>query len=157
MKHCFKCQIEKPLDAFYKQVGMRDGRLGKCKECTKADARQNRQANLEAVRAYDKLRASMPHRVAARKEYAQTPEGRLAHARALRASAARRPERTKARSALSNAVRDGRVVPWPVCAIPECCSKPEGHHPDYSRPLDVVWLCSTHHKQAHAIAKEAHQ
>jgi hypothetical protein len=38
-----------------------------------------------------------------------------------------------------------------VCALPECESRPQAHHPDYSKPLDVVWLCDDHHKQAHAL------
>ena len=71
---------------------MGDGRLGKCKDCTKNDVKRHRQENLESVRAYDRLRGSMPHRVAARKDYAKTPEGKLAHARALKVSAARFPE-----------------------------------------------------------------
>jgi len=32
------------------------------------------------------------------------------------------------------------------CGI-EC--KPEGHHEDYSRPLDVIWLCKVCHKGKH--------
>lgn len=155
MKRCFKCQCEKPEDAFYKHAAMKDGRLGKCKDCTKADANRRRQENLEAIRAYDRMRGSMPHRVAARKDYAKTPEGRLAHARALKVSKARFPERAAARTTFSNAVRDGRVIPWPVCAVPDCCGKPHGHHPDYSRPLDVVWLCDMHHKEVHAMARKA--
>ena len=155
MKRCFKCQCEKPLEDFYRHSAMGDGRLGKCKECTKNDVKRHRQENLEAVRAYDRLRGSMPHRVAARKEYAKTTDGKLAHARARKASAARFPARNKARTTLGNAVRDGRVIPWPVCAVPECCGKPQGHHPDYSRPLDVVWLCDKHHKEAHALVKQA--
>jgi hypothetical protein len=35
--------------------------------------------------------------------------------------------------------------------------KPEAHHPDYSAPLDVVWLCSAHHKQAHALINAVNQ
>lgn len=32
----------------------------------------------------------------------------------------------------------------------ECGSnETEGHHPDYSFPLAVVWLCRTHHKHEH--------
>jgi hypothetical protein len=155
MKTCFKCLCSKPLEAFYAHAAMSDGRLNKCKDCTRADVKRHRQENLERVRAYDKMRASMPHRVAARREYAQTPEGKASHARALKASAARYPEREKARQMTANAIRDGRLYRWPVCEMPECSGRPQAHHPDYSMPLVVVWLCSKHHAEAHALAKEA--
>jgi len=145
-KRCFKCMCEKPIDSFYAHSAMRDGRLNKCIDCAKRDVVEHRQANLERVRAYDRLRGSAPHRVAARKEYAQTPEGKAAHQRALRTSRLRFPERDFARQVVSNAVRDGRLKSQP-CWV--CGEKAEAHHPDYSRPLDVVWLCQPHHKQAH--------
>lgn len=33
----------------------------------------------------------------------------------------------------------------------EVCGQPDAqaHHDDYSRPLDVRWLCDTHHRQHH--------
>lgn len=155
MKTCFKCLKSLPLEAFYKHSAMGDGHLGKCKECTKLDVKAHRLENIERIRAYDKLRASVPHRVAARKEYAKTEAGKAAHKKALKVSKERFPDRTKARYAVSNAIRDGRLSPWPVCAVPECAEKPEAHHPDYSRPLDVVWLCGSHHKQAHHAKAEA--
>ena len=37
-KECFKCNEDKPLTDYYKHKGMRDGRLGKCKSCTKSDS-----------------------------------------------------------------------------------------------------------------------
>ena len=134
-KRCFKCLCEKPLDAFYKHAAMGDGHLGKCKDCAKADVKKHRQENLEAVRAYDKLRASQPHRVALAK-------------RVQAAWRSKHPNRRAAQNALANAVRDGRVKKSP-CWV--CGEKAEAHHPDYDRPLDVVWLCSAHHSQAHAL------
>jgi len=145
---CRTCLIDKDASAFYVSNKSR------CKECVKASVIAHRQANLESVRAYDRLRGGQPHRVAARKDYQGTPEGRQAHQRALKASALRFPDRARARIALGNAVRDGRVVPWPVCAVPECSDKPEAHHPDYSAPLAVAWLCNSHHRAAHAVTLE---
>lgn len=152
-KRCFKCLCVKPLDQFYRHTRTADGRLNKCIECTRADVAKHRLENIERIRAYDRMRGSQPHRVAARKEYAKTPAGRQAHQRALKASALRHPGREKARYAVSNAIRDGRLTPWPceVCGTEEA----EGHHPDYSRPLMVVWLCPPHHREAHQLHKEA--
>ena len=137
MKRCFKCQCEKPIDDFYKHKAMSDGHLGKCKECTKADVRANRLENIEHYRAFDRSRASMPHRVASRKKIVKEYERMY-------------PERKKAVTAVNNAVRDGRIKRHP-CWV--CGDKAVAHHPDYSRPLDVVWLCQPHHKAAHAVAR----
>jgi len=152
-KRCFKCLCDKPLEQFYRNAMMRDGHLNKCKECAKLDDAAYRGAHAEQVRAYDRKRRTLPHRVALKREYAQTPEGRACHARAMEASALRYPERNAARTTFHNAVRDGKVIPWPICAVPDCHKSPQGHHPDYSRPLDVVWLCYGHHLAAHEASK----
>ena len=59
------------------------------------------------------------------------------------------PERKKAHMKVYHAIKNGVLIKEP-CFI--CGEKSEAHHPDYSRPLDVVWLCASHHRQAHAIA-----
>src|SRR5436190_12541655 len=33
--------------------------------------------------------------------------------------------------------------------------KSEGHHPDYNKPLDVVWLCQLHHAEMHKELRNA--
>jgi len=148
MKTCFKCLCAKPLEEFYKHAAMGDGHLNKCKECAKADVAANRIANLERIRAYDRMRASTPHRVAARKEYGQTENGKLARRKASLAQRQRNAKRVSARNSVANAIRDGRLAKQP-CWV--CGAKAVAHHPDYGRPLDVVWLCQPHHKQAHAL------
>lgn len=134
MKRCFKCGVEKPVEEFYRHPQMADGRLGKCKACTKLDMRVDR-ATKPRVREYDRGRASLPHRVALR-------------ARVCREWEAKYPDRVRAQTAANNAVRAGRLQKPSLC---ENCGQPgrlEKHHPDYSKPLLVAWLC----KPCHCIA-----
>jgi hypothetical protein len=120
---------------------MSDGHLNKCKSCTKKDVHEHRHGKgRENILAYDRERAKELHRIDAAK---------LLRVKWLE----QYPERRKAQVTVGNAIRDGLLTPWPVCAIPECNCKPEAHHPDYSKPLDVVWLCSAHHKQAHSLTE----
>lgn len=135
LRHCMVCHFVKESSDFYPR------QRRECKECTKKRMKNTRDANIEYYRLYDKARANLPHRLELSKRVSQQWK-------------AKHPNRRAAQTALGNAVRDGRVIPWPVCAVPECNGKPEAHHPDYSRPLDVVWLCSAHHKQTHAMAKK---
>ena len=148
---CKFCQTDKTAEHFYVSAKT------KCKDCTKAAVINHRNENLALVRAYDKLRASMPHRVAARKEYSKTEAGMQSHKAAVLRWANKHPERRRASHIVGNALRDGKLMRWPVCALPECAKKPQAHHPDYSRPLDVVWLCPEHHSQAHAIVANESQ
>lgn len=152
MKRCFRCLIEKPLSEFYRHARMSDGRLNKCKECAKADVRQNRLEKLEHYRSYDRKRASRPDRVAARKAYQNTPEGKLAVLRAKKRWEVANAIRRKASLAVNNAIRDGRLQKQP-CFV--CGSlNVHGHHASYDLPLVVTWLCPKHHKGAHRALAE---
>ena len=59
----------------------------------------------------------------------------------------RNPEKTKAHTAINNAIRYGKMTKLPC----EVCGeiKVEGHHEDYSKPLEVIWLCKEHHEKTH--------
>ena len=56
-KQCFKCGRVLDIDEFYTHPRMKDGHLGKCKECTKHDTITRSRQNPEKVRAYEKIRA----------------------------------------------------------------------------------------------------
>ena len=56
------------------------------------------------------------------------------------------PRRNSAHLKLRRAVKSGVIKPHP-CWV--CGEKAEAHHPDYSAPLDVVWLCTLHHRRLH--------
>lgn len=155
MKTCFKCNQEKPLTEFYKHKKMADGHLNKCKDCAKKDVHNHRHGKgRNYVLEYDRIRSKRPERIKAKQEYAKTDSGKAVMKKARKNYKTKYPERSAAQIAFNNAVRDGKIKPWVVCSLPECDKKPEAHHPDYSRPFDVVWLCRTHHKQVHATARK---
>lgn len=55
------------------------------------------------------------------------------------------PERRKARETVKQALYKGilKKEPCVVCGV----DKVQAHHPDYSKPIDIIWLCPSHHKQ----------
>lgn len=134
MKACKKCGELRPLDDYYAHPTSSDGHDSKCKPCARRLATERRDANIEAVRAYDRERSKLPHRLALNKR--NSARYRSAN-----------PLRYKCNTAVGNAIRDGRLVKSPcwICGSIDV----EAHHPDYSAPLDVVWLCSAHHHEIH--------
>jgi hypothetical protein len=56
MKTCFKCDRQLDIEEFYRHPQMGDGRLNKCKKCTKADVQQNYARHREQFQEYDKQR-----------------------------------------------------------------------------------------------------
>ena len=141
---------KKPLSEFYKHKQMADGHLNKCKQCAKKDISQHREENIDKVRAYDRKRGAYPHRIALRAEYQKTEAGKIATNRAKKKWIELHPEERAAQCILKNAVKSGKIKrePCEVCGAVICI---HGHHDDYTKPLDVHWLCpkchSLHHKQ----------
>lgn len=89
-------------------------------------------------------------------EYFQKSENRERRNALMReyAKAPSTREHHKARWLVKRAIEAGRITrqPCEVCGILPA----QAHHDDYSRPLDVRWLCQTHHAQHHAKAESGH-
>lgn len=122
-KTCFKCGRTLPLDEFYAHPEMGDGHLNKCKSCTKADVKRHRAANPEAEL-----------------------ETRLK-------ACAKNPTHKNAYMAVDAAIRAGAMDRPTVCSGCGCTDaehRIEAHHYDYTRPLDVIWLCTPCHSRMDA-------
>jgi len=130
-KTCFKCHETLPLSQFYEHPMMKDGHLGKCKRCTRTDVRENYRVRRDQYIVYEQGRYG-PERIAG-----------------IVASKKRHPEHHRARVHLHNAVSRGKIQkePCEVCGDP----KSEAHHDDYSKPLEVRWLCRKHHAELSRI------
>jgi hypothetical protein len=148
-KKCFKCETVKPLTEFYKHPMMADGHLNKCKECNKKDVKKNREKNIEYYREYDKKRANIPKRIVRRKEYASTEAGKDAHRKACQSYVSKYPYKAIAHNAVSNAIRDQKLVPPKNCESCGAIKPIQAHHDDYSKPYEVRWLCQFCHSQWH--------
>jgi hypothetical protein len=80
------------------------------------------------------------------KRYRKTILGRIRQAKANAKYRQNHPQKYVAHTTMSNGIRDGKIVRQ-TCEI--CGNRAEGHHPDYSQPLAVKWLCPAHHRQEH--------
>jgi hypothetical protein len=133
-KVCRRCGESKPLTDYYKHKNMYDGRLNICKECTKKRVRKHREDNIDYIRSYDRDRAKKIHR----KEFSASLTKKYRSNNRLYGIAHNKVKR---------AIKNG-IIKKTGCIF---CGRPDsqGHHFDYTKPLDVVWLCPIHHRKVH--------
>ena len=132
-KACKRCGVYQPMESFYKHNGMADGHLNFCKPCVKKRVSGRWYNNAETHREQERLRyrkrRNNPEFVKRAKDYQReyrTPEISRAHNEVYR-----------------------KLTKPPKCELCGVKCKPEAHHPDYTEPLRVIWLCSPCHKQLH--------
>lgn len=84
-------------------------------------------------------------------KYFGTKGGKKIALEASRKAYEKHKEKWLARAKVRYAVKTGRIVKPEKC---EVCGKRykriEGHHPDYSKPLEVIWLCTGCHADVHS-------
>jgi hypothetical protein len=132
LKECFKCGAEKPRTDFYANPQMKDGLLGKCKECAKEDERARRfnPKFREAILKYDR----------GRKE--------------RRGKKNRTVNQLRAHNAVIRAKVNGKIVKKDNCENCDSDFAVVAHHDDYLKPLEVRWLCQACHMQWHSANGE---
>lgn len=122
VKICSECYETKLSTDFYKSAINKDGLCGQCKICHNKKVNQSRK-NKKLL----SFKQIAPHK----KFWLQ--ENKL---------------KTKAHREVGYAIQTGKLVRQPC----ERCGTTEhvvAHHEDYSKSLDVVWLCKHHHKERH--------
>jgi len=110
-----------------------------------------RDANPEKHKERDAKRYQTDPRVRARhRAYQTTDEGKASMQAAQDRWQAANPEKRKAQVAVSNALRDGRLVKPDNCGTCGATGvKIQAHHADYSQPLSVIWECIPCHRKRH--------
>lgn len=179
MKKCTNCFQEKPLDEFHKKSKARshhgDGHENKCKECVLSIAKSPEKR--ERANLLRRLRGKTPRQKELDKQWAKTEKGQACEKRKNRkhyyANREERlsqmfiyrktvgfknavdkyresfPERRSANIAVMNALVCGKLTKPGYCSSCGIECNPEGHHPDYSKPLVVIWVCKKCHEDFH--------
>lgn len=122
-RKCWMCKVVKPKEDYYKDKGSPSGFAYTCKACVLIISREQK------------------HRIKWNKGHRDSMN------ESLKKYQARNPEKVAAWKIYKKALQSGKIVKQP-CVV---CNNPsaQGHHQDYSKPLEVVWLCRTHHKDVH--------
>ena len=122
MLKCCKCKKEYPKDMVYstKQTHF-NTRQHSCKSCkTEATTKRRHEGKRKKSELEASKRAYQNHKV-----------------------------KWIARAKIRYAVKIGKIKKPKKCEVCERIKPVQGHHEDYSKPLEVIWLCSGCHADVH--------
>jgi hypothetical protein len=134
MKICAKCKLQKGDGDFY------PSHPRWCKSCLKVNYLTWQKNNPEKIGAM------------VRRWRVRHPEKYQAIVRAASARMSKRrwkehPEKAQAYWDVHHAVKKGVLVKPEKCTICNTKKPLEGHHADYSKPLEVIWCCRQCHRK----------
>ena len=154
MKTCTKCKLEKSRTEFYRGKSYSDGLQYVCKKCQKKTVQRWRKNNPERTRKVGRLSKRRQREREGPDEtcrkwnewYANNAE----HRRGYQAER-RDTEKEKAQHAIYSEMRAGRLIRPDNCSRCDEERKVIAHHEDYSKPLEVQWLCRSCHSFVHGL------
>jgi hypothetical protein len=154
-KTCTCCGEVKLVDRFHRKLASGDGRSHKCTDCVKAYRAIYNKTHREKQAAYDARyrKEHLEERAAYIAEYRKDPKHLAVESLGRKAYWARFPERYEANRAMYNAVRRGQIIRPGVCSACGRHCKPHGHHEDYNKPMEVIWLCACCHRATRKILR----
>jgi hypothetical protein len=134
-KACAKCKLVKVTSDFHKDSSKRDGYRVNCKSCVKE------YQNLDYVKEIKKRAAKKYYRT----EWGLGEQRKISRRNWLK-------NKASGRAKIYYDVRHSLVKePCLVCGTN---TRVHAHHDDYTKPLDVMWLCPEHHSDRHKYLKE---
>lgn len=138
MKKCCFCKIEKNIEEFGIDKQTPTGIARRCKNCNREKQLRKRREFPEKTRTYD------------RERYKKNPERmRLYRKKIDQKMKDLYPEKYFARNTFGNAIKRKKISRPDKCEKCNRISKVQGHHDDYTKPLEVIWLCIMCHAGKH--------
>lgn len=153
-KKCSKCSCVKPLTQFYRRTrNGREGRQSQCKAC-RLLMKQQVTARMTTEQV-EQLAASRHRYYAANTDkWRDYYRGRYRRVTAARRITSRRWKKAnhstvQVHKRVAWAVKSGRLIPAKFCSECGSTGRIHGHHDDYTKPLEVRWLCPLCHVAWH--------
>lgn len=141
---CSKCKTDKPSIEFYASPKEK-----RCKSCM-----------AEKYKRWVTSEKGHSVRLASSLKFSRSEKGKIVSRRGGKTYRAKPENRDwdkfrdkrNARLKVFHALRSGKIKK-------KCCKEcgsvdTQGHHEDYSKPLEVIWLCPMHHTQIHLKKKK---
>jgi len=127
LKHCTWCKVDKEYTEFRHDKSRKGGFSNRCKTCDNLNRLKYPERKGRSTKRYLQMKEKIK---ALNNEYKK-----------------KYPERIKAHGIYRKALKQGLIVKKPC----QECGNPKsmGHHEDYSKPLEVWWLCARHHRLWH--------
>jgi ATPase subunit of ABC transporter with duplicated ATPase domains len=152
MKKCSRCKEIKDDNEFntYRKYG-KSYLKAMCKPCSSSYYEEKGYFQKYYQNNKDDLKAKQ-------KEYLKTEKGRKAVAKAQQNYRQKEEYSLKqnARKKVLRAVKSGKIIKPSLCEICKRERFLEAHHIDYSKPLEVQWLCKECHENTHHL-NEGHE
>ena len=147
LRGCTKCRRRLPLTEFTQNRALEDDLCLHCKTCSKNT--QYRYRTTEEYRQwriayYDRPEVKERTRRQSAERYRRNREHRL-----QQHAARRRSIKGRAKEQLQIGVRAGQIQKPRFCEVCGRDVQLDGHHFDYSLPLEVLWLCRRCHARVH--------
>ena len=143
MKICRKCKIELPSDSFHKSKSNKDKLQSYCKSCSLE--RSNQYKKSEKGMKYYQDKEYLKRQLVHKRKYKKSEKGKLS----AKVYYENNKIKCNARSKLGRSVVSGYLNKPSICDNCGIDSKLEAHHDDYSKPLDVLWVCKECHIKLH--------
>ncbi len=153
-KTCPHCGKTKPLDGFHKNRSTLDGHQAWCKPCMNTDTNDR---NKRLWRTDPVFRERV--RATNRKHSSASEVAKANRRKAVAKYKRDNRDKVRAGEQVLYAIKLGLLVRATNC---EACGKDsepfsngvsdiQAHHDDYSKPLDVEWLCILCHNKRHGV------
>ncbi len=136
---CAKCKASKLISEFMKDPSGRFGYCYTCKACRKV---------------FFKTYNASDHRINLGRKYYYADPKKAYESRVKWAY--KNKTKTVAMATVHRAIKRGFLTKQPCCICGALRSA--AHHSDYNKPLEVMWLCHSHHRAWHRVflAEEYH-